>query len=74
MPDTEYSRHVLTHGKGWNNADVADDFLLLSLDDDEKRRLKVTCEACATIKKPLNLRDVLLMYVATTCCLWTRRS
>ena len=63
VPDAEYSRHVLTHGRGWNSAKVADDFLLLSLDEEEKRRLKATCEACATVKKPFNMRDVLLMYV-----------
>lgn len=38
------------------------DFLMLSIDQEEISRLLSTCEACAAIKKPFNLRDIVLMY------------
>ncbi len=39
------------------------EFLLLSVDDGEKQRLLATCEACVKVRKPYNLRDVLLIHV-----------
>ena len=48
-------RGVLMHGET--------DFLLLSVDDEEKGRMLATCEACVTVRKPFNFKDVLLMYV-----------
>ena len=39
------------------------DYLLLPVDDEEMRRILATCEACVTVRKPFNFKDVLLMYV-----------
>ncbi len=39
------------------------DFLMISANDEEKRRILATCEACVKVKKPFNLKDVLLMHV-----------
>lgn len=38
------------------------DFMILSVDEDEGVKLMKTCEACERVKKPFNLRDLLLMY------------
>lgn len=38
-------------------------FLLLCVDDGEKHRLLATCEACVKVRKPYNLKDVLLIHV-----------
>lgn len=37
--------------------------LLISADEGERHRLWTTCEACAIVKKPFNMRDLLLMHV-----------
>ncbi len=42
---------------------AASDLLLLSVDEEEQRKLKSTCEACVAARKPFNLKDVMLMYV-----------
>jgi hypothetical protein len=39
------------------------DFLLLSLEEDEKTRILSTCEALVTVRKPYNLLDLLLIHV-----------
>lgn len=39
------------------------DFLMVSVDDEEKSRMLATCEACVKVKKPFNLRDTLLIHV-----------
>lgn len=39
------------------------DFLLLSVDDEEKHRIEATCKACVTVQKPFNLRDLLLIHI-----------
>lgn len=37
--------------------------LLISADEGERHRLWTTCEACAIVKKPFNMRDLLLMHL-----------
>ena len=49
--------------KEYNQAEYEVDLLLPSVDEDEKHRLKATCEACAEVGKPFNMLDVVLMYV-----------
>lgn len=61
VPGGEYKRYILTHG--YNEAEFNADFLLISLDEEEKRKLRATCEACALVKKPFNFLDVVLMYM-----------
>jgi hypothetical protein len=39
------------------------DILMLSVDEQEQARLLATCEACAEVKKPFNLQDLLLLYL-----------
>jgi hypothetical protein len=48
--------------RSWNDDAFTFDFLLLSVDDEETRKLRSTCEACAKAKKPYNLLDVLLFH------------
>jgi hypothetical protein len=60
VPGGVFSKYVIT--KGYNQTDFEADFLLLSLDEEEKRLLRLTCETCALVKKPYNLRDVLMLY------------
>jgi hypothetical protein len=38
------------------------EFLLLSVDEDEQQRLLATCLACAQVRKPFNLQDILLLH------------
>lgn len=67
IPDHVYSRRVISRdenwNKFWNNNGLEVDFLLLSVDAEEIRRLRATCEACVKVKKPFNMRDVLLIHV-----------
>ena len=58
----EYRRHVFTRQSGLN-AQIKRDFLLLSVNEEEKRKLYATCEACVEARKPFNLIDIFLMYV-----------
>jgi hypothetical protein len=60
----KFERYTLQ--RCYNQSDYEADFLLLSVDEDEKHRLKATCEACARVGKPFNLLDVVLMYVPFT--------
>ena len=60
-PGGEFSRYVITNG--YNQKDFEADFLLISLDEDEKLRLKATCDTCALVKKPFNYLDIAMMYV-----------
>ena len=39
------------------------EFLLLSIDEEETRKMRATCEACVQTHKPFNLNDVMLMHV-----------
>jgi hypothetical protein len=43
--------------------DGSTDFLMLCVDEEEGRQLLATCEACAAVKKPFNLKDLLLLYL-----------
>lgn len=43
--------------------DGSTDFLMLCVDEEEGRKLLATCEACAAVKKPFNLKDLLLLYL-----------
>jgi hypothetical protein len=36
--------------------------MLLSVDEEEQRRMLSTCEACMQVKKPFNLQDILLLH------------
>jgi hypothetical protein len=45
----------------WEESDT--DFLLLSVNEEEKQKLWATCDACVQARKPFNLIDLLLMYV-----------
>lgn len=65
----EYHKNVLTKNSGWNTIKAALnestvkielDFLMLSVDEEEQRKLKNTCEACVAAHKPYNLKDILL--------------
>ena len=58
----EYQKRIFTKEKGWGSH-AAVDFLLLSVDEEEQRKLKATCEACVAAHKPFNLYDVLMMFV-----------
>lgn len=60
-PGGEFSRYDLTHG--FNQYDYDADFLLISLSEEEKGRLRATCDACVLVKKPFNYLDVLMMYM-----------
>jgi hypothetical protein len=39
------------------------DFVILSLDDSEKKLIRDTCLACARVSKPFNLLDLLLIHL-----------
>lgn len=45
------------------NEDESYDLLLLSLNDTEKQKILDTCNALAIVKKPFNLKDLLLIHV-----------
>lgn len=62
----EFGKHVYPKdGKCevWNTDKFALDFLLLSVDAEESRKIYSTCEACAKVHKPYNLRDMLLIHI-----------
>ncbi len=64
VPGGVYQRYIIT--QGYNATDFEADFLLVSLDEEEKCRLKATCETCALVKKSFNYMDLLLMYIPFT--------
>ena len=58
----EYRSHVFTREKN-GNQEKAEDFLLLSIDEEETRKMRATCEACVKAHKPFNLSDMLLIHI-----------
>lgn len=56
-----------TYGKfRWKGGSIlhgAYECLMISVDEEEKYRILATCEACVKVKKPFNLRDLVLMHI-----------
>lgn len=61
VPGGEYKRY--TFKCGFYDSEFICDFLLISVDEEEKLKLRATCEACVLVKKPFNMQDVVLMCV-----------
>lgn len=49
--------------KGGPLLDGACEYLMISVDEEERHRILTTCDACVEVKKPFNLKDMLLMHV-----------
>jgi hypothetical protein len=61
----EYSKHIFSDAtiEVFKKEGLETEFLLLSVDEEETRKIRATCEACAATHKQFNLQDVLLMLI-----------
>ena len=65
LPVEEYSKRVFTEStiKKWKECGFTVDFLLLSVDKEETRKMHALCEALDLAHKPFNMNDMMLMWV-----------
>lgn len=58
-----FSRREFTDStiKKYSEEGLEVEFLQLYVDEEEARKIRATCEACAITRKPFNMRDVFLM-------------
>ena len=65
IPGHEYAMRVFSESYVSNlgKCGIVIDFLMLSIDEEETRKIRATCEACVQTHKPFNMKDVLLMHV-----------
>ena len=61
--DSKYTKQTFSLKNGWSHVGKEVDFLLLSVDEEETRRLRGTCEACVRVQMPYNMSDLVLMLV-----------
>lgn len=47
----------------WDTEKFSFDFLLLPVDVEEARRIYDTCDACVKVRKPYNMRDMILIHI-----------
>ena len=65
IPDREYSMVAFSESfiSKCREGGAAIEFLMLSIDEEETRKIRATCEAFAKTHKPFNMKDVLLIHV-----------